>query len=623
LDDIEKPDASHKVDDPAEASDSDLAKRVEQLANELARTRGELKQYREQQTQLDELVWDLGELKAERESLIQQLKDQAEQIEALRHEVAATRAELTPAKDDEAGPVEEGPLEDRPAEEVPPPDQPAAEGPPGDQPVEEDRPAEEVPPPDQPEEGPPGDQPVEEDRPAEDAPPGDQPVEEDRPAEDAPQVDQLAEEGPPEGQPAEEEEDRPAEDAPPDQPTEEGVSEDQPEPEPEPESPYKGDDDLPTEVSIARSIPAEAVPEHLVALPVYGEGDDDETAVADVLALQRERQDDEEGFNEDSVTQEADGAMKELVVSTRQDDTSQSLIPSPRPPEPVALIPLDAASEDDEPETLSVADPGALAYSEPEPEPESEGAEFQSEFEPLAVSAPIITPDGDPKVRARLATQQIRQSEPPPPLEEVPTGPSGVVTPLRISVALAGLLLVLAAIHWLTKSDDGTDSGTKPKAADSRPDMSVTPDRGAPDRGVPDIATAAPAAPPRPRRLTGRARRRHRALLARARRLIERRKVAQARELLTEALELRDDWRVRRLLAVSHERAKDLSSAVDHLEKGVHHAPPRQRSRLHNHRGRMLLKLGQKEAACAAFKAAVEAWPKSAGARKRLRRFCN
>lgn len=517
-DDIEAKSTEASTADEAARAEEDLPERVQKLADELSRTRDELARYRDQLPLLHELVWDLGELKAERETLVQQLREQADQIDALRREVAATR-EALPAAEDEGlpGPDEESVGGERPDEESPPEE----EGP-GEPPAEENAAADE------------------------ESPPGD----------------------------------------PPDE-------------------------------------------ESAAALLPFGEDDDDEpTAVADVLALQRDREHDDEGF-EDSVTREADESMKALVVSTRQDETSRSLAPSP---EPLALITVDPEPE---PETLVVSEPEKLAASEPdqpepepaqpEPEPSPAQANLRSEPaeaaatgarsgpEPLAVSQPVAV-DEDPKVRARLQTLQIRQTAP----REVIPGHRGMLTPIRITLALALLLLGGATIHWLTRSDDG--EGTKPRV-DARPVKATPPDTGLPDVRAPDlIAAAAPPTTP-PRRLTGRARRRHRALLLRATRLIERGKVEQAREVLGRALKLRDDWRVRRLLALSHERTEPLL-AVEHLEKGAVHAPPRHRSRLHNSRGRILLTLGQRDAACAAFKAAVAAWPRSVGAKKRLKRFC-
>jgi hypothetical protein len=111
-------------------------------------------------------------------------------------------------------------------------------------------------------------------------------------------------------------------------------------------------------------------------------------------------------------------------------------------------------------------------------------------------------------------------------------------------------------------------------------------------------------------------------LRRRATRLIERRKVTRARRLLARAMKLRDDWRVRRLLAICAEREGQPLAAADQLEKGAYHAPPKRKSQLHDRRGQLLLKLGKRDAACVAFRAAVKAWPRNLESRKRVALLC-
>jgi tetratricopeptide (TPR) repeat protein len=87
---------------------------------------------------------------------------------------------------------------------------------------------------------------------------------------------------------------------------------------------------------------------------------------------------------------------------------------------------------------------------------------------------------------------------------------------------------------------------------------------------------------------------------------------AAAREPLTEALKLKDDYRVRMLLARSHEQSNELWPAAHHLQKAIAGAPAGTRLRLHVQLGQIYLKLGKKAHACQTLKAVAGYGPADA-----------
>jgi hypothetical protein len=102
--------------------------------------------------------------------------------------------------------------------------------------------------------------------------------------------------------------------------------------------------------------------------------------------------------------------------------------------------------------------------------------------------------------------------------------------------------------------------------------------------------------------------------------LIGARRLPEARRQLTIALKLSDDYQVRRMLAVSHERAGELWAAAYHLDKALAKAPRQAKPALADHLGTVLVRVGQRAQACSRFKAATEAGFKPAG--KHLKQHC-
>ncbi len=172
----------------------------------------------------------------------------------------------------------------------------------------------------------------------------------------------------------------------------------------------------------------------------------------------------------------------------------------------------------------------------------------------------------------------------------------------------------------------GLGSGTEaaPAGADVGAD-SAGADGGA-DRPA-DGATAPPVDAVAPADLSAReiARRRawarrvlRKARLRIARKLLARGKYVEARVELTKALKMRDDRRVRELLAESHQRVRELWPAVHHLTKALAHTA--KKASLQQRIAAIYLKLGKRSRACAALQLAAKRLP---SAKKSLAKHCN
>jgi hypothetical protein len=107
-------------------------------------------------------------------------------------------------------------------------------------------------------------------------------------------------------------------------------------------------------------------------------------------------------------------------------------------------------------------------------------------------------------------------------------------------------------------------------------------------------------------------------LMKKARRMIRRKEYRQAREHLTKALEIRDDYWVRRMLCWSHELAGELWPAAYHLKRAIAKAPFRRVARDHSHLGIIFFKIGKRKQACQAFRTALRIWPSTTSSRKNL-----
>jgi tetratricopeptide (TPR) repeat protein len=110
--------------------------------------------------------------------------------------------------------------------------------------------------------------------------------------------------------------------------------------------------------------------------------------------------------------------------------------------------------------------------------------------------------------------------------------------------------------------------------------------------------------------------------LKRSKKLIRKQKHKEARKLLTVALKISDDYRVRSLMARSHQAAGELWPASHHLQKAASKAPKRLRPGLYNRLGLIYVKLGKRSKACAAFKQAQAARPGDRRASLHISKHC-
>jgi tetratricopeptide (TPR) repeat protein len=155
-----------------------------------------------------------------------------------------------------------------------------------------------------------------------------------------------------------------------------------------------------------------------------------------------------------------------------------------------------------------------------------------------------------------------------------------------------------------------------------------------PDRGRPDVARAVSLAPdagppvrpalhpPKTARQKAAERRARRArALEAGRRLLRKKKPAEARAQFSRALALKDDPQVRLLLSQAHESAGEYWPAMHHLKKAIARTE-RGGERLLDHLGALYLKVGHKNEACAAFRAALARQAGFEPAARHLRAHC-
>jgi tetratricopeptide (TPR) repeat protein len=116
--------------------------------------------------------------------------------------------------------------------------------------------------------------------------------------------------------------------------------------------------------------------------------------------------------------------------------------------------------------------------------------------------------------------------------------------------------------------------------------------------------------------------RRLRFCLKRSKTLIRKQQHKEARKLLTVALKISDDYRVRSLMASSHKAAGELWPASHHLQLAAGKAPNRLRPGLYNQLGQIYVKLGKTSKACAAFKQALATRPGDRRASLNISKHC-
>jgi hypothetical protein len=320
----------------------------------------------------------------------------------------------------------------------------------------------------------------------------------------------------------------------------------------------------------------------------------------------------------------------------------------------VEEIPPSIMMERQEPEPIErPAVAPVLAPGEPAPQPEAANAldvsasdDSEDEGFQEAEEIPLASQTGTPRA--------IRTLEVDRPIGIGVEASDELPVPRYLLViaglALAALIAALIYYFWprdleLPKPPPPVAAKAPRKAPGPTPAAPPpTPDQALPDAGPPPDLTAPPdmqvaaVEEPKPkpklklklkrrrlRRLARLRRRRARAiLLKRAAGLIRKKQHAEAREALTKALELKEDYRVRELMAWNHDQAGELWPAAHHLKKAIALAPAPVRVRLNDRLGLVMLKLGKKAQACEAFKAAVAASPGPEGipATLRLEKHC-
>ncbi|MCA9670739.1 MAG: hypothetical protein KC503_34320, partial [Myxococcales bacterium] len=115
-------------------------------------------------------------------------------------------------------------------------------------------------------------------------------------------------------------------------------------------------------------------------------------------------------------------------------------------------------------------------------------------------------------------------------------------------------------------------------------------------------------------------RRARRALVRSAQRAIRRRRFAQARRSLTAALKLSDGYRLRELMALTHQLSRELWPATHHLKKAATLAPARSQGRLHYKLAMIYFLLKKQSLGCAALRRAAKSKPPYKRAYAGLRR---
>lgn len=162
------------------------------------------------------------------------------------------------------------------------------------------------------------------------------------------------------------------------------------------------------------------------------------------------------------------------------------------------------------------------------------------------------------------------------------------------------------------------------------PDEVVGAAESAPDGGV--VADTSAKQPPRTTKRQRRQAERRRAAAARrvkrkrymrlGKQSMARRRYRESRRYLTTALKLKDDYRVRRLLARSHEMVGELWAASHHLKRCIALSPARLRPKRYDELGKIYAKLGKKALACHNFRSAVRLRPSFSRAQAHVHQYC-
>ena len=175
------------------------------------------------------------------------------------------------------------------------------------------------------------------------------------------------------------------------------------------------------------------------------------------------------------------------------------------------------------------------------------------------------------------------------------------------------------------RTSQETPPTTTPADAAVAPDTSPPPSAVAatkPSRGEPDARTASVTEPRIDPEVVRRSNKRKRkAAMRAAKKLIAAEKYEQARPLLVTALELRDGTRARVLLAQTLEKTGKPHEALKHIQKAA--TTNLDVAWYQDKIGTLYIKLGKTELACKAFRRALQILPKYGRAKTHLRKYCN
>ncbi len=250
---------------------------------------------------------------------------------------------------------------------------------------------------------------------------------------------------------------------------------------------------------------------------------------------------------------------------------------------------------------------------------------------------PVQAPGEDAETEADAPQVDEEERKPTTPREAAEARPAqrlGAIPAWALvigAVAMLGLGWILARGESTTESalagppeaippGAGAVAPATPAAHDAR--APAPPDAGAPDQGSADDAgTVSDAVPAPDQAAPAMSLARRQEYMRRARRLSKRGKHQEALRLLKAVMRGRDSATVRSLLSRTNEQAGQYEQALFHMKEVASRRSdvPWYRDKI----GRLQLKLGKKEKACAAFRRAVEMLPTYLPARQALRKNCS
>ena len=165
-------------------------------------------------------------------------------------------------------------------------------------------------------------------------------------------------------------------------------------------------------------------------------------------------------------------------------------------------------------------------------------------------------------------------------------------------------------------SSDG-GAGSAQRRADAGAAVDPMGDASAPGRSA-DAATAAQDADVDDTSLTPKEKRNR--LMAKAQRLLDKKRYPESRRYLTRALKIDDSARLRRYFSRSYEKVGKFWPAIYHMKKAVKFSP--RSAQQHAKLGMLYLRVGQHGNACRSFRFAVQYKPGHRAAKRQLDKHC-